>query len=107
MRRGGNLDTQVLISVGCTVVGLLVGYLAYKREKEGDIRNDASDSAVIRTKLDNINAGVESIRIDIKANEKRTNELSEKLIRVEESAKQAHKRLDSLEQHKGGTGNEN
>jgi len=60
-------------------------------------KNDASDSAVIRTKLDNINAGVESIRIDIKAQEMRVTGLSERVIRVEESSKQAHKRLDKME----------
>ncbi|HWO95149.1 MAG TPA: hypothetical protein VNM45_02100 [Bacillus sp. (in: firmicutes)] len=55
--------------------------------------------------MDTINAGGESIRIDIKANEKRVSELSERLIRVEESSKQAHKRLDKYE-NKGGLGNE-
>ena len=47
-------------------------------------------------KLDFINAGVESIRIDMKANEKSINNLSERMVRVEESSKQAHKRLDDI-----------
>jgi hypothetical protein len=80
-----------------TVFGILIGFLTFGRNRDKDVKTDASESAVIRTKLDNINSGVESIRIDIKASEKRMNELSERVIRVEESSKSAHKRLDLLE----------
>jgi septal ring factor EnvC (AmiA/AmiB activator) len=95
------LALDVQIGIVCTVLGLLIGFLAFKRERDNDVRNDASESALIKTKLDNINAGVESIRIDIKANEKRVSDLSERVIRVEESSKQAHKRIDTLEIKKG------
>ncbi|WP_249659738.1 hypothetical protein [Lysinibacillus fusiformis] len=83
-------QTVALIGILCTVLGAFIGVLTYNRNRDKDVKNDASDSAVIRTKLENINAGVESIRIDIKAQEMR-------VIRVEESSKQAHKRLDKME----------
>lgn len=41
--------------------------------------------------------GVDSIRIDMKANDKRLEKLSEQVIRVEESAKSAHKRIDKID----------
>ncbi|RUL56449.1 hypothetical protein [Lysinibacillus antri] len=87
-------QTVALIGLVCTVLGALIGFLSFNRNRDKDVRNDASESAVIRTKLDAINSGVESIRIDIKAQEMRVTELSERVIRVEESSKQAHKRLD-------------
>jgi len=90
-------QTVALIGILCTVLGAFLGVLTYNRNRDKDVKNDASDSAVIRTKLDNINAGVESIRIDIKAQEMRVTGLSERVIRVEESSKQAHKRLDKME----------
>ena len=43
---------------------------------------------------------MQDIRIDIKANEKRVSDLSEKLVRVEESTKSAHRRIDKLEDEK-------
>lgn len=89
-------EMTVEITVLIAVASFLIGLFSFSRNRDKDVKNDASESAVIRTKLDNINAGVESIRIDIKANEKRVSELSERLIRVEESSKQAHKRLDNL-----------
>jgi peptidoglycan hydrolase CwlO-like protein len=100
------LDYQMLITVLCTVGAFVVGYLAFKRERDNDVRTEASDTAVIRTKLDNISSGIDSIRIDIKANEKRLSELSERVIRVEESSKQAHKRIDKIE-NQGGNQSEN
>jgi peptidoglycan hydrolase CwlO-like protein len=93
------MDSQTVVTVGlvCTILGVLIGFLTFNRNRDKDVRNDASESAVIRTKLDNISSGIDSIRIDIKANERRLTELSEKVIRIEESSKQAHKRLDKLE----------
>jgi septal ring factor EnvC (AmiA/AmiB activator) len=75
----------------------VIAYLALSRNKDKDSRNNASQSAVIQTKLENIDQGVRSIQVDIKANERKTNELSVQIARVEESAKSAHKRLDVLE----------
>jgi peptidoglycan hydrolase CwlO-like protein len=97
---GGFLEIQVLIpvlTVGCTAGGLLIGFLTFNRNRDKDVRNDASKSAVIETELRNISLGIDSIRIDIKANERRVSELSERVIRVEESSKQAHKRIDHIE----------
>jgi septal ring factor EnvC (AmiA/AmiB activator) len=94
------LETQVLIpvlSVLCTVLALIIGFLTFSRNRDKDVKTDASESAVIKTKLDNISSGIDSIRIDIKANEMRVSDLSEKYIRIDESLKSAHKRIDNLE----------
>lgn len=86
-------EIAVLIAIGTFLIGLFT----FNRNRDKDVKNDASESAVIRTKLDNISQGVESIRIDIRANEKRVSDLTERVVKVEESAKQAHKRLDTIE----------
>ncbi|KAA0547579.1 hypothetical protein FZW96_12085 [Bacillus sp. BGMRC 2118] len=85
------------IGVICTLLGLVIGILTFSRNRDKDVKNDASESAVIRTKLDNISQGVENIRIDIKANERRTNDLEKAVIRIDESTKSAHKRIDAME----------
>ncbi|MFJ5625459.1 hypothetical protein ACIQD3_22780 [Peribacillus loiseleuriae] len=92
---------NIEIGVLCAIIGAALSFLTFNRNRDKGVKNDASESAVIRTKLDNINSGVESIRIDIKANERRVSELSERVIRVEESSKQAHKRLDILTKGEG------
>jgi septal ring factor EnvC (AmiA/AmiB activator) len=99
-KEGGRLEIQVLIpvlSIFFTATGLLIGFLTFNRNRDKDVRNDASHSAVIQTKLENIDTGVRSIQIDLKANERRVSEAFERIIRVEESSKQAHKRIDHIE----------
>jgi septal ring factor EnvC (AmiA/AmiB activator) len=93
------LDNQSVISIGllCLLVGTLIGFLTFSRNRDKDVKSDASKNAVIETKLENIYQGVENIRIDIKANERRVTELNDLVIRIDESTKQAHKRIDKIE----------
>jgi len=99
------MSMQVVIPLICTVLGFIIAAMTFGRNRDKDIRQEAASSAVIGTKLDSINAGVESIRIDMKANETSIKHLSERVVRVEESSKQAHKRLDSM-LNKGSDTNE-
>ncbi|ULM98818.1 hypothetical protein L8956_09085 [Peribacillus frigoritolerans] len=90
-----------IIGLLCTATGVVLGLLTLNRNKKNDfksnVENDATESAIIRTKLDNIGQSVDSIRIDFKASDQRWTALSERVIRNEESAKQAHKRIDKIE----------
>ena len=61
------IEIGVLIAVG----GFLIGVFSFSRNRDKDVRTDASKNAVIETKLDNISQSVDSIRIDFKANEQR------------------------------------
>lgn len=91
------MEMQILIGLVCTILGAVIGFATFTRNRDKDVRSDASKNAVIETKLDNISQGVEQIRIDIRANEMRVSDLTEKVIRIDESNKQAHKRIDKLE----------
>lgn len=86
-----------ILSIICVILTFIIGFLTFNRNRDKDVRSDASENAVIRTKLDSIGQGVDSIRIDIRANEKRVTELSEHVIRIDESNKALHKRIDRLE----------
>ncbi|MEF9952649.1 MAG: hypothetical protein RSA01_00450 [Clostridium sp.] len=87
------------IGIACSVIGAMIGFLTYKLNYNKDIREGAESQSTIAAKLDYILRGVEDIRLDIKAQDRRINELSERLIKVEESTKSAHKRLDSVERN--------
>lgn len=85
-----------LIGLLCAGCGGLIAFFTFNRNRDKDVRSDATENAVIRTKLDNIYIGVDSIRNEMKDSANRVDGLSERVIRVEESSKQAHKRLDDL-----------
>ncbi|MEO2073882.1 MAG: hypothetical protein ABGX20_00480 [Bacillus sp. (in: firmicutes)] len=94
------MEVQILIpalSVLCSALSLMIGIVAFSRSRDREVRNDASEIAVIKTKLDSIINGVSNIQIEIKANEIKVTELSEKIIRLEESINLAQKRIDKLE----------
>ena len=79
------------------VAGLLLSYLSYQLARTKEIKSDGQESAELKAELGYIRKGVDDIRIDLKANEKNIAHLTERVTRVEESAKSAHRRLDILE----------
>ncbi|MGI0534934.1 hypothetical protein KFD70_21830 [Bacillus pfraonensis] len=85
------------IGVLIAVLSLAISYLAYSLNKTKAIKSDGQQSAEMRAELGYIRKGVDDIRIDLKASEKQMIALGERVTRVEESSKQAHKRLDNLE----------
>jgi hypothetical protein len=83
----------IIIAVG----GLLLSYLTYQFNKVKETKSESRQDAKIQAQLDYIGKGVDDIRIDLKANERQMVALGERVTRVEESTKQAHKRLDTVE----------
>ncbi|MER1959168.1 MAG: hypothetical protein ABS942_17430 [Solibacillus sp.] len=90
-----NLVTAVFGAIG-TFIGFLITIATFTRNRDKDVRSGAAEQAIINTKLDTINGGVESLRVDFKVEQKERAALSERVTRVEESAKQAHKRIDEM-----------
>ncbi|MBU5214550.1 hypothetical protein [Heyndrickxia oleronia] len=79
------------------LLGLILSYLTYLFNKQKENKIDTRQEAKIQAQLDYIGKGVDDIRIDLKSNERQMIALGERITRVEESSKQAHKRLDSIE----------
>lgn len=88
---------EVQIGVLIAALSLLVSYLAFSLNKQKETKTESRQDAKIQAQLDYIGKGVDDIRIDLKANERQIGALSERVTRVEESTKQAHKRLDNVE----------
>ncbi|WP_320408260.1 hypothetical protein, partial [Paraclostridium bifermentans] len=88
-------------------------YMSYQKKNQKDIENDASQKALMSSKLDYISNAVDNIRIDfkelkidVKNQDAKVNSMNERLIKVEESTKSAHHRLDTFEKIKGDVTNE-
>ncbi|MER2126277.1 hypothetical protein [Solibacillus sp.] len=91
-----NLITAIFGAIG-TFVGFIITIATYSRNRDKDIHSKASEQATINAKLDTINGGVDSLRVDFKVEQKERAALSERVTRVEESVSSAHKRLNKLE----------
>lgn len=95
-----NVDITVLIGMVCTVIGVALGIWKAKKEGEKETIEDATKDTIVTTKLDYISKGVDEIRFDIKVQDKRITDLSERVIKIEESTKSAHHRISGLEENK-------
>jgi septal ring factor EnvC (AmiA/AmiB activator) len=94
----------VEIGIVVAVLGLVITYQAYQLNKTKEVKTDTQESAELKAELGYIRKGVDDIRIDLKANEKQMVALGERITRVEESTKQAHKRIDNLEKEMSNNG---
>lgn len=103
------MELTAIICLMCTIVGCLVGYFGFRRNQNNDIRTetkeDTRDKVQLNAKLDVLLSNNTEIKGSVKELDKKLDNFKDdvnvRLTRVEESCKQAHKRLDIFEE-KGG-----
>lgn len=79
--------------------GLVFGIISAVRNKKTDDTKEAKEDGIILTELGYIKSGVDDIKHKQEEQEKRNLDFVRHLTAVEESAKQAHKRIDKLEKY--------
>ncbi len=90
-------DVNVIIGIAGTLVGALLGYLGYKRNATNDIKEESSSQTEFKMQLNYISRGVDDIKLDMKMQDKKINDVIERVAKVEESTKSAHHRIDNFE----------
>ena len=95
---------QVLtvLSAVSTVCAIVFGYIAFVRNRDKDQTDEAKSDATVLTEIGYIKGGIDDIKAEQREQRKNNMEFIERLVAVEASAKQAHKRLDTLENHVNG-----
>ena len=88
---------QIEVAVIGALVGFIISYFGFMRNRDKDVKKEATEKAVTDTKLNHIIVGVDSIKLDIKDGNNKFDDLSKNVIRIEEVAKSAHKRLDKMD----------
>ena len=87
---------DVAIGAGSVLFGMLITYLTFMRGRDKEIKTDATENAKVSVKLNHISSGVDDIKLDLKTNERQINRLNTELVKVNESVKSAHKRIDNI-----------
>ena len=80
----------------CTMFGLLTGFFTFRMNRDKEVKREASSGAVIETKLDNIYRLVDGMILDLKNNERRWNEISLFVARLDEKLLQADKQIETI-----------
>ena len=92
------MDPVTLISIIAAIAGVVFGVTTYARNRKQDSTEDGKRTGAIMSELGYIKSGVD----DVKRKQERSDEtimaFMKDLTSVQESAKSAHKRLDTLEE---------
>jgi peptidoglycan hydrolase CwlO-like protein len=91
-----SIELTMLISVVSVAFAVYAGINNMRRNSTADIKKDAVEMATINVKLDTIGRGVDDIKLEQKTINKDIKDLSNRVLKVEESAKSAHHRIDDI-----------
>ena len=80
-----------------TVCAIVFGYAAFHRSGRKEVKDDAKQDGTLLTEIGYIKSGVDDIKRKQDKQDEQYLTISERMATVEASAKQAHKRLDRLE----------
>ncbi len=84
-----------LVGTGCSIV---FGYAAFSHNGKKDTQDEAKTDATVLTEIGYIKGGIDDIKAEQREQNKTNIEILTRLTAVEESAKQAHHRLDRLDE---------
>lgn len=90
------IEIALLISGVSLAFGIYQGVSNLKRNKASDDKKEASEMTAVIVKLESIGTGVTEIKLDMKNIRADIQELRERLVVVEQSSKQAHRRIDEV-----------
>ena len=85
-------NTGVLIAL----IGCVVGLAGWLRNHDTDNEKETSNMTTVIVKLENIRVGISDLKSDLKMTVEDLQGIDRRLTIVEQSAKQAHKRIDEL-----------
>lgn len=90
--------TAIATGVGFvgTACAVIFGYVAFSRNKKQDDCTEAKQDGVVLTELGYIKSGVDDIKRKQDKQEQQHIEVVTRLTAVEESTRQAHRRIDEL-----------
>ncbi|MBQ7957557.1 MAG: hypothetical protein IJ279_05910 [Clostridia bacterium] len=94
--------TQWLAGIFCTVTSILVSLvfslLSHKRNMKKDSESQGEGRGVLQSDIGYIKAGIDDLKRENRAVNLKLDNISERVTRVEESCKQAHKRIDEIKE---------
>ena len=92
------MDQSVLIAIVGVASSCLFGYVGYLKGTKKDSYSAGTEKGTIRADLAYLVKCVDNILVEQRVANQNFNALTERVTRVEESTKSAHKRIDMIEE---------
>lgn len=90
-------DVKTLVSVAASICAIVFGYVAFFRNRKTEDKEQGKEGGVLFTEIGYVKSGIDDIKRHQEKQDQQHVELIGRITRVEESAKQAHKRIDNIE----------
>lgn len=90
------MNAGAIISAAVGIIGVVFGLVTLFRNKKQDDSAEGSRVGTMLSDIGYIKAGVDEIKAEQKDQRARNIDMERRLTAVEESTKQAHKRIDEL-----------
>lgn len=87
-----SINTGVLIAL----IGCIVGLAGWLRNHDSDNEKETSNMTTVIVKLENIRGSISDLKLDLKRTAEDLQSIDRRLTVVEESTKQAHKRINEI-----------
>jgi hypothetical protein len=87
----------VVVSLLCAILGAALGYLNFTRQGRKDAADTARSETTVMVEIGYIKASLDDVKRLVERQQEYQSLVMERLVAVEASAKQAHKRVDRLE----------
>lgn len=87
-----DINTGVLIAL----IGCIVGLAGWLRNHDSDQEKETSNMTTVIVKLENIRGSISDLKLDLKRTAEDLQSIDRRLTVVEESTKQAHKRINEI-----------
>jgi hypothetical protein len=87
------MEWGAIIAAAAGISGIVLGWLGRSRT----VRQDGAADGELRASVNYIRQAVDDMRVEIRLMRQDYADLVERVARVEESAKSAHRRIDRLE----------
>ncbi len=88
------VTTTSIVSVIGTMFGVILGFIGYSRVVKKDSYDNGSEKGSLRTDVEYIKRRTDDVLLEQKDTNKSLNAIAERVARVEESTKSAHRRID-------------
>lgn len=89
------------IAIVGTLSGVILGWIARSKDNRRETKQEAKSEMGLKMDVEYIKRGIDDVRFEVRSQKQQLDSMNERLTRVEESSKQAHKRLDRWDE-KGG-----
>lgn len=93
-----NIEFNQILTFVSVVAAVYFAFKSNSRANNDEVSKKAQVNAILSQKLDSISDDTKEIRKEITDVKVRVNDLSERVVIVEQSAKSAHHRLDRYEE---------